>query len=235
MENVRDRLDTIERKNKILEGYSPRRSKRAALNFVGNILGDVFGLMDSRFEDQYINNLHRISTNENEVIRLLRNQTSIMDATMNVIKSNEAQLNGQNKYIQSMMGLIETRTNEEDSFQYFVLLSMRIGEFMTHYESRENAIIDIILDAGHNHANADLISPQQMEIQAGIIRANIDGRKFFVPEDTHGLFRLMCMNAMIGQKMLIFSISIPIININKYKIFKIIPVPIDDSHGYTWI
>lgn len=233
--HVEDHLNTIENKNKIINGYASRRSKRAALNFVGNLLGDVFGLMDSRFEEQYLDNLQSISKNENYVVRLLKNQTSIMDSTMNVIKTTESELNYQSEHINKILARIENMTNREEAMQNFFILSLEMTDAMIRFESRQDAIIDIILDVKRNHVNADLITPDQLEQQINLIRAHIDSRKLFVAEDTHSIFKLMRISAVVGKKTLFFRISIPVLNIEKYKIFKIIPVPMEDLSEYAWI
>lgn len=47
------------------------------------------------------------------------------------------------------------------------------------------------------------------------------------------IFKLMRINAVVGKKTLFFKISIPILNTDKYKIFKVIPVPVDDLSEYA--
>lgn len=232
---MEDHLNAIENKNEIIGGHSFKRSKRAALNLIGNIFGDVFGLLDSRFEQQYVENLRKISQNEDDMVGLLKNQTSILDATANIIGVTETELNNQAGHITQMEERIGSLTQREDAMQLFFMLSLKMSDLMQRYEARQDAIMDVIFDAKHGHVNTDVITPQQVEQQLELIRANIDGRKVFVPEDTHGLFRLMRITAMIGRRALFFGISIPILDITKYRVFKIIPVPMLRHDEFAWI
>lgn len=41
--------------------FTAKRSKRAVLDFVGDMAGDVFGVLGSKFKDEYGNDISRIT------------------------------------------------------------------------------------------------------------------------------------------------------------------------------
>lgn len=58
---------------------------RAALDIVGNIASDLFGVLDQRFAREYTEDINTIKNNEEHLITLLiKNQTSITETTINM-------------------------------------------------------------------------------------------------------------------------------------------------------
>lgn len=53
---IKNRIDDVKEKSRLLFG-SDQRQKRAALDLVGNIAGDLFGVLDSRFRNDYVHDL----------------------------------------------------------------------------------------------------------------------------------------------------------------------------------
>lgn len=68
------------------------RSKRAVLDFVGNIAGDVFGVLDLRFRQKYQYNINGLIKNDEHLAKLLQNQK-----TMNILKNSENEIAKQNE------------------------------------------------------------------------------------------------------------------------------------------
>lgn len=60
------------------------RSKRA----LGNVASDLFGILDSRFKEEYQTNIMGLMSNEEHLARLLQNQTNVVEKTMNILKLN---------------------------------------------------------------------------------------------------------------------------------------------------
>lgn len=67
---------------------STKRSKRAILNIVGNIASDLFGVLDSRFQEKYRDDMSQIQLNEDHLITLFKNQTSVTETTLGIVKKN---------------------------------------------------------------------------------------------------------------------------------------------------
>lgn len=62
------------------------RSKRALLDIVGNLASDLFGVLGSRFKNEYETNIMGLMSNDEHLASLLRNQTNVVEKTMNLLK-----------------------------------------------------------------------------------------------------------------------------------------------------
>lgn len=71
---------------------SGKRYKRGAIDLVGNIAHSLFGVLDSKYAQDMANTIAQVKENEAHLISLLRNQTSIIDSTMNILKSDQLQV-----------------------------------------------------------------------------------------------------------------------------------------------
>lgn len=80
---------------------SQGRSKRAVLNLVGDIAGDIFGILGSKFEKEYRSNTDKLMTNDKHLLSLIKNQTTVIENTMNILKKNENELVIQNEYLRN--------------------------------------------------------------------------------------------------------------------------------------
>ena len=65
-----------------------RRSYNAPLNVIGNIAHALFGVLDSNYADQLEGVLKNVQSNEDRVLTLIRNHTTIIDNTVNIVKKN---------------------------------------------------------------------------------------------------------------------------------------------------
>lgn len=86
---AKQRLTDIVEKNEIIYPSRKRVNKRALLDVVGNIGRDLFGILDSRFQKEYVEDHTKLLKNNEHLMHLIRNQTSIIDSTLNIVKNNE--------------------------------------------------------------------------------------------------------------------------------------------------
>ncbi|KAM8718744.1 hypothetical protein ACLKA7_001457 [Drosophila subpalustris] len=66
------------------------RKRRSPFDAVGNIANSLFGVLDSNYANEMTKVIKKVQTNEEFVLSLLKNQTSILDSTINVVKKTRA-------------------------------------------------------------------------------------------------------------------------------------------------
>ncbi|CAH0724100.1 unnamed protein product, partial [Brenthis ino] len=76
-----------------------RRRRRGLINGIGNIANSLFGILDSNFANKYEQDIGLIRENEKHLIKLWKNQTSIIEAEFNLIKRAEFIMNKYHKTI----------------------------------------------------------------------------------------------------------------------------------------
>ncbi|KAM8718736.1 hypothetical protein ACLKA7_001449 [Drosophila subpalustris] len=66
------------------------RKRRSPFNTVGNIANSLFGVLDSNYANEMTKVIKKVQTNEKFVLSLLKNQTSVLDSTINIVKKTRA-------------------------------------------------------------------------------------------------------------------------------------------------
>lgn len=79
------------------------RKKRGLMDGVEYVANSLFGVLDQRFADQYHMDIQSMQKNEAHLLRLVQNQTSIIEIENDVLKRNEENLNQQFILINNFM------------------------------------------------------------------------------------------------------------------------------------
>ena len=66
--------------------FPTKRVKRGAIDVIGNVANSLFGVLDSNHEARMSATIHELRANDDHLENLLKNQTSLIDSTINVIK-----------------------------------------------------------------------------------------------------------------------------------------------------
>lgn len=235
-QNLQQHLEEIEDKNEIIWPTN-RRRKRATLNFVGNILNDVFGVLDSRFAEQYTADISKIKTNEEHVMQLLRNHTSIEETTTNIIRRDEKMIQRNYELIEGLVSGIHMLKSNDEANTQLMLSALELLHAMVKYESTQSAILDALLSAHGNRLDPKIITPHQLKSQLQKIKEHV-GDSFKVPEDyTHNsmrtVYQIMSVRAMVNNDKIIFKLTLPLLHNEQFQIFKLIPVPTKANDSFV--
>lgn len=223
LKRVNDLNDVIFKKDRI--------QKRATLNFIGNILGDLTGVLDSRFLEQYSVDMSKLMENNEHLMLLLQNHTS--ESTVNVLKKNEDELAGHDAQLKQLFGLFTSSKLGNDQFQFVNAASMELLQLISEYEDQQNGIIEIMSNVHHNRLDHKLFPPQQVAKQLNIISNNVIN-KFLVPEG-HDLYKPIDLTSEITRTQIIFKITAPLFKIAEFDIYKINSVPTIHGNELWWI
>lgn len=185
----------------IFDDSKHRISKRVVLDPVGDFFGDVFGILDSRFKQEYQQDMRKIIGNQNHVTLLMENHTTILESTLNILKNEQTTLLAQNKHIVTMSQQIENLKNTTEAELIFYNAVTYIEHLLADFKTQQDAVIEILWRAEKNHLNHNLFTPKVWTcIESVQLRYGTANQ-------------------------IIFKISVPLLNPQKFKIFKIIQVP----------
>lgn len=155
-----------------------------------------------------------IHGNENFLYELIKNQTSIAETTVNILKKHDVSMKQQFNKIQDMASEINKLTEETDQYGQWLIATIHLFTAMNRYEDVQKSIVDVMLDAHHGRAGPEIISPRQLSEQMKIIRSNIDSNKFAPGENgQHALseiYRIMTVQITTTEREIIFHLSIPL-------------------------
>lgn len=235
---MKEHFAEITEKNMLITNHNGRRNRRATLNFVGNILGDVFGVLGSKFEDQYTKNIGAINENEEHILQLMRNHTSIAETTLNICKKDEMAIIAQNERIDNMLKDIQQTSDEQQQINKITNAAFRILMAISKYEATQNNILAVLLDAHKGRVTMNILTPDLLRRQLQGIHSAIDSSILVPGEDAHNelksLYSIMSIEAATTHGQLIFKITLPLILNEQFQLFKLVAVPTRHNGEFIW-
>lgn len=235
---LEEHYSEIDKKNRIINHDGSNRRKRATLNFVGNILGDIFGVLDSNFAEEYARDLGKINKNEEHLLLLMRNHTTVAETTLNIIRKDENVIAVQTKRINDIIDDIQNMSSDQEKVNSLTSATFRILIALTKYEATQSSILDVLLDVHNKQANANILPPEQLKIQLNRIHANIDASILVPGEDAHdelrSLYSIMSIQATTAHGQIIFRITLPLVLNEQFQIFNLIATPTLQGLNYIW-
>lgn len=78
--------------------------------------------------------------NENHLLQLLNNQTSVIESTINIVKSQEKEIEHEHLSIIELVSHINQTVNNQENFQNCVLITLQINQMLNNLESLEASI-----------------------------------------------------------------------------------------------
>lgn len=94
------------------------RRRRGLINGIGYLANDLFGVLDTRFADQYKKDIETIHRNEKLLYNLWKNQSSIIEAEFNLMKRMEITVNKQHKLILKQEAFVSARKRAFSNVKY---------------------------------------------------------------------------------------------------------------------
>lgn len=74
-------------------GY--HRTRRGLFNFVGSLHNFLWGTLDQNYAKEMSATIDKVKANEDELIKLIKTQTSIIESTKNLIKKTDQDIKDQ--------------------------------------------------------------------------------------------------------------------------------------------
>lgn len=234
-------LNEIEQLNTLLFSHLIR-SKRSLIDGGGHLLNYVFGLLDQDDANHYNNEIEKSRLNEERLLNLIKNQTLIADSTTNVLKQTQQDIEHQFIIFDQHLNKISWDMNWEklrntltDNLNtitsYSILLLMR-------FRNTQNALLDSVTMLAKGKLNARIISPDLFLSQVVIIKNNLP-QHLNIPTvnnriDINLLYAVSETRVRVTTDKVIFEIKIPLVSVEIFQLFHLIPVPtrIDENFYY---
>lgn len=230
---LRDRIVRLKYNNEFL--INPvHRERRAAFNIIGNILYECFGILDSRFEEMYARDITQVTKNEEHIMQLMKNQTSVIDATVNILKKTNAELSTQSQQINEMSEMVKTFNLRVSGTAYFTFTIMHLSNLLDQYEMQQDSMVHVITNVHEGSVITKLLSNEQLTNQFKAMKPFVD-QNVRVPENGYDIIRTITTKLWKINQVLVFKISIPLVTNEKFTIYKMYPVPVRNHDTYAEI
>lgn len=208
-----------------------RRKTRGAIDVVGNIANKLFGVLDSEYAENMSQTINELKANDGILLKLIKNQTSVVDSTINIIsKETEAitlKINQFQMEISNTTQQLFDLSNHVDLLEMYTSISAQLSLMAANLQSLESAVFDTITDAKNGKISPLLISPLQIEQEITKIKSYLPSSLHlpFDQEDIAHLYSVMSSKSGITADHILFILTIPLTNHEVFSLFQITPIP----------
>lgn len=232
---LREKMENIRTLNRLIMGDLPAKYKRkrsAPLNIIGWAQHELFGIMDEAQAEHIETQITTLEGNEQHMLKLIKNQTTIVEASMNLMKTTQDEITQNYGKINKILRNIQTETDGSKKQEQTLSLALFIFILSNRYEETQRTLVDILTDVHHGKINSYLYTPQQFMEQLIIIKSNLPaGCK--LPDnggsDLKSFYKLMTAKARVTEKYILVDIMIPLVSVTEYQLFHIIPIPVEHN------
>ncbi|KAH8318239.1 hypothetical protein KR059_011927 [Drosophila kikkawai] len=209
------------------------RKQRAPLDIVGNIASSLFGVLDSTYAKDMASTINKVKHNEEHLLTLLKNQTSLIDSTINVIKRDEISNSKRLKLIEDYIADTRNTSNLFDKWSWYTSLSTQLAMMASNLQRVQSEIINILTDVRHNKISPMLISPRQLKEQLEQIRRHLKTGQILPvsPNNILMAYQMMKGEGAIVDDHVIIKVKFPLISSQVLDIYKLTPIPFISQEG----
>ncbi|VVC86622.1 unnamed protein product [Leptidea sinapis] len=218
--------------------HARRRRRRGIVNGVGYLANELFGILDSRFAEQYTQDIEIIKSNEKHLAKLWKNQTSVFETEFNVLKNLQTTVDKQHKFINKKLNEFEESTNtlqlDIQNFSHvqdFLLTSVIDDSLLRSLKRLQDTLLDTITDIYHGQISLHIrvLSPAQLkgqlQIMYGLIPSELTLPVTNIDTNLHTIYKLLRVKTRVTQKYVIYEVKFPLVSTDIYQLYKTLPVP----------
>lgn len=232
LNQFRHDLVSIQETNKLIfshANYTLRRKRRGLFNFVGSWERFLYGTLDQNYADEMARTVEKIRNNEEHLMKLSQNQTSIIESTVNIMKKNQADVERQFRQLNQEIVELNHISGELQLSGRFTTLAVHTSLIMASYKQVQRAILDVVTRTRRDTISTLILTPDQLAREVvkikkelpATLRLPATGKRI----DLLKLYRLMSVRSQITNKMLVFEVELPLILDRSFRIFHVVPVP----------
>lgn len=216
------------------------RSKRGLINGIGSLANDLFGVLDQRFADKYEADIQAVQSNEDHLLQLIKNQTSIVELENEILKRNEENINRQFTVINNFMNQTDLRLASIESeleismaASFISSASLTAYLLLTSLKNTQQTLYDTLMDIYKGHMNVELLTPanliEQLDKISGRLPKTLTLPVQNIQTDIRDLYKLLFVKARITDSYFLFEVHIPLASNEDYNLFRVIPLPMKNS------
>lgn len=211
-----------------IPGYVASRAKRGLFNFVGRAQKVIFGTLSDADEERYNSVIENLQKNQNNLILLAKQRTSIINGSFNAISSMFSKYGRQ---IQSLTNNLNNWSNiVQNEFKvsafYSQLVNM-LSFLLMHYNLIQRELLSIITLAEHGILHPLVIDERILQNAYKDI-SNFLPMHERLPVDIHNVKDVLAISEVkvyfLGTK-LKFILTVPLVEPIVYDVIKPLPVP----------
>lgn len=212
------------------KNYTLGRKRRGLFNFVGTMERFFYGTLDQNYANEMADTIDKIKQNEDFLHKLIKNQSTLVDSTINIVKRQENDVRRQFEEIIREINTIKQMGQKLQLNGRFSTLAVHTSLILASYRRMQQAIFDVVTKSHHDTISTLILTPKQLLKEVSRMNSELP-TKLKIPGidekmDTLRLYRIMSVTSQITDKLLIFGVKIPLILDKSFRVFHVIPVPL---------
>lgn len=224
----------IKEQNTKFDNIQPHlRSKRGLINAVGKVSKWLFGTLDSDDEIKYNNAISTLEKNQNTVSQEMSLQISLTKQLIQNYNSTIFLLSANQNLIKDHINFYELNVNKTiNEFYSYLKIQNALEQIIltcqnsiTFLDNLENALIFAKLNTLHS----SIISIKELENIILHLKDLYGTDKIIDLKNMYSYYLLASIQVKSSISRLIFAIHFPIFNDDKISIFRLFPIPVNNS------
>lgn len=228
------------------QAHTRQRARRGLINGIGYAANSLFGVLDERFAEKYEQDIKVTRSNEQHLLNLYKNQTSIIESEVNLIKRTEDSLNSQQKKVNQYFIKLDDILNRQGSQIHVLMIinSFNTGVFaitgiLQSLQEIQTMLLDTATDIYQGQFNYHMFTQEQLQQEINLISRQIS-KDLIIPinnvqNDITKIFHILKVKARLTENYFIFEIKIPLISRDSMELYRIIPIPYRTKNKYISI
>ncbi|XP_070069897.1 uncharacterized protein [Drosophila takahashii] len=214
------------------------RQRRSPLDVAGTVANSLFGVLDARYAVDMAKVINEVKSKEDVLMMLLKNQTSILDSTINIVRKSKSSTDNRIRNLERQLATInkERGRYQGDLLQQaFVILTAQLTLLATGMQRMQAEIASVFTDVRHRTISPMLITPKQLRDQLDKIRDHLlpDQMLPVSSENVMELYKIMRAEGTTTTDHVIFKMTVPLVSTAQQEVFSIIPIPTWHSGGWN--
>lgn len=229
------RLQRIEELNELLKNeHGGARARRQAV--VALALGGmaVYSWLSKNEANEYAQMIENLKINQVHMMELLRNQTSVMELTDQVIKRTLRQMEKEHDALRDDISQLAGMGERAELGWQLQNIALQYSIMLENYADVQGRIIDAVMTVHRGQLHPVLIPPAKILEQIELIGQGV-GPGFELPRTTALIYRMAEVKVRLTQDKLIFRVSIPVLRAAVFRLWRITPIPQPSNGGFVEI
>ncbi|KAH9644706.1 hypothetical protein HF086_016414 [Spodoptera exigua] len=249
MEQLSHEMELLNYYNSILinpHKHLSNRKKRGLIDGVGYVANSLFGILDQQFAKKYQNDIKSLQTNENYLLELIKNQTTIVELENQVLKRSEENIQRQFNFIDNFinqtntnLASIETEMEVLSATTYINSASLTTYLLISSLRTFQEMLFNTLTNVYQGHVDVHLINPVRLMQKLTEISGNLP-KTLSLPvenykENIKDMYKLINVKARVTENYFLFEAHIPLVANEDFDIYKGIPLPVKIAKETTYV
>lgn len=233
-----DNLNTMLEYNGDEDHLNLRQKRAAPLNGIGWLQHELFGVMSSDQAEEIDQHFQKLKKNSLYTLQLLRNQTSIVDSTINLMKLTQEENNKNYEKIELQIDVLRNETSLMKKKMKIISMAMITLAFVNQVEQTQAGILDMLTDLHQGQVSSHVFSPKQFKEQVEVMKSELPIDSM-VPEiaqkDIKSVYRIIRGSARVTTNYIILKIIFPLVSKMDFQLWHVIPIPTRHNNSHFTI